>query len=78
MSKYIVYFIKPYLPVRPACIQDTTDVLFEIEQIKYRSKEAFLVTLAVEFLLTNIEQKEGLALCYTLSNRPPTEMLPSF
>lgn len=43
-----------------------------------KQQRGCLLTLDVEFLYTNIDQKEGLAaLCYFLSNRPPTENLPT-
>lgn len=34
ISKFIDYFIKPYLSGLPAYIQDTTDALLKIEELK--------------------------------------------
>lgn len=78
VSKYIDYFIKPFLPSLPAYIQDTTDVLNKIKELQNIGPESFLVTMDVEALYTNIEHQQGLeALTYFLKLRPASEMPPT-
>ncbi|XP_063064237.1 uncharacterized protein LOC134456700 [Engraulis encrasicolus] len=77
VSKYIDFFIKPLTSSLKAYLQDTTDVLKKLEEIR-KVDNAFLVTMDVEALYTNIAHEEGLeALRYFLQQRPNTNSPPT-
>ena len=78
ISKYIDYFIKPFLTSLPAHLQDTTDVLNKIKELNNIGTASFLVTMDVESLYTTTEHEQGLAaMHHFLSTRPETEMPPT-
>lgn len=78
-SKYIDFHIKPLTMALPAYIRDTTHVLSILDEIR-AVDNAYLVTMDVEALYTNIDHEEGLeALRQALQKRsdasPPTEFI---
>lgn len=78
-SKFIDFHIKPLTMALPAYIRDTTHVLSILDEIK-NVNNAYLVTMDVEALYTNIDHEEGLeALRQALQKRPndtpPTEFI---
>ncbi len=78
VSKYIDYFIKPFLQALPAYIQDTTDVLRKIQELNNMCDSTYMVTIDVESFYTNIDHENGLlALEYFMNSRPETELPPS-
>ena len=60
VSEYIDLFLSPLATNHPSYIKDTHDFLKKIEQIKI-PQNSFFVTLDVDSLYTNINNKEGLA-----------------
>ena len=58
-SQYIDHFIKPFVFTLPSYIQDTTHVLNKIEEIK-NIGDAFMVTMDVTSLYSNIKHEDGL------------------
>ena len=60
VSEYIDSFLSPLATNHPSYIKDTHDFLQKIEQIKI-PQNSFFVTLDVDSLYTNINNKEGLA-----------------
>lgn len=76
-GRYVDFFIKPFLPSLSAYVQDITDVLSKIKQVKNTGTENFLATMDVEFLYRTIEYKHGFAaLRHYLSAQPISEMPP--
>ncbi|XP_026098621.1 uncharacterized protein LOC113069710 [Carassius auratus] len=76
-SKFVDYFIKPFVADLPSYIQDTTQVLKKIEQIG-NIGSCIMATMDVESLYSNIVHNEGLeALKHYLSSRPEHLMPPS-
>lgn len=79
-SQLIDSAIKPLTASLDSFLQDTTQVLIQLQKIN-QVPNALLVTMDVEQLYTNIDHKDGLeALEYFLNKRPadmspPTEFL---
>lgn len=77
LSKFIDFFIKPYVSTLPSFVQDTTDVLVKLGTLK-NIENAFLVTMDVESLYTNIDHNEGLhAIKHFLTSRESESMPPN-
>ena len=62
ISKFVDAHIKEFVPMIPSYIQDTPDFLRKLEHLKsnFSLQDAFLVTIDVSSLYTNIPQDEGL------------------
>ena len=76
-SKYVDYFIKPFVAKLPSYIQDSTQVLKKIAQIQ-NIGSCIMATMDVESLYSNIVHDEGLeALRHFLRSRPDDLMPPS-
>ncbi len=75
-SKYVDYYIKPFVAKLPSYIQDSTQVLNKIAQIK-NIGSCIMATMDVESLYSNIVHEEGLeALRHYLGSRPD-DLMPS-
>lgn len=59
ISKYIDFFIKPFVMELPSYIQDTTQVLKKIQTIN-NIGDCFMVIMDVESIYSNIVHDEGL------------------
>ena len=76
-SKFIDFYIKPFVKTLPSFIEDTTDVLNKLSGLT-NCNTAYLVTMDVESLYTNIDHQDGLhALKHFLSDRPTDAMPPT-
>ena len=79
-SKFIDFYIKPYVQKLPSFIEDTTDVLTKLAGLTNVHSQ-FLVTMDVESLYTNIDHNDGLdAMKFFLADRnslPPTDLSKS-
>ena len=77
-SKFIDFYIKPYVQKLPSFIEDTTDVLTKLAGLTNVHSQ-FLVTMDVESLYTNIDHNDGLdAMKFFLADRnslPPTDFI---
>jgi GIY-YIG catalytic domain len=80
ISEYVDWFLAPLATKHPSYLRDTNDFLDKIRSIQI-PKDSFLVTLDVESMYTNIDNKEGLQVvrnCFTSNpdpNRPDLEIL---
>ena len=69
VSKYIDYILKPHMQSLPSYIKDTTDFIIKLKQFQVTSEKAYLVTLDVSSLYTNIPHEDGIEACqYFLEN----------
>ena len=69
VSKYIDYILKPQMQSLPSYIKDTTDFIIKLKQFQVTSEKAYLVTLDVSSLYTNIPHEDGIeAYRYFLEN----------
>jgi hypothetical protein len=59
LSEYIDHFLCPLASLHPSYIRDTPDFLAKIRNLKL-DKQSLLITIDVESLYTNINNKEGL------------------
>ena len=59
LAAYLDHFLTPLSTLHPAYVKDTPDFLDKIRNIKI-DKQAYLITLDVESLYTNIDNKDGL------------------
>lgn len=76
-SKFVDHFIKPFVATLPSYIQDSTQVLNKIEEIK-NIGSCVMATMDVESLYSNIVHDEGLkALKHYLGSRPDDLMPPT-
>lgn len=72
-SKFVDFFIKPYVRTLPSFIEDTVDVLNSLSRLG-NVKSQYLITMDVESLYTNIDHEEGLhALRHFLAERKDTK-----
>ena len=77
LSKFIDFHIKGFVSTLPSFIQDSTQVLNKIKEIK-NIGSGYLVTMDFDSLYTNIAHEEGLtALKHYLERRPPELMPPA-
>ena len=64
ISEFVDSYLNPLVSHTPSYIQDTTDFLRKLEGIKHQiPNSAFLVTLDVSSLYTNIPHGEGINAC---------------
>lgn len=76
-SKFVDYFIKPFVSELPSYIQDSNEVLQKINQMA-NIGSCIMATMDVESLYSNIVHEEGLeALRYYLGNRREDQMPPT-
>uniref|UniRef100_A0A3P8RTI8 Reverse transcriptase domain-containing protein n=1 Tax=Amphiprion percula TaxID=161767 RepID=A0A3P8RTI8_AMPPE len=76
-SKFVDYFIKPYVLKLPSYLQDSTQVLQKISQMG-NIGSCLMATMDFESLFSNIVHKEGLAaLRHYLGNRDSDQMPPT-
>lgn len=80
VSELIDYYLAPLANKHPSYIKDTPHFIEKIRKTKI-PKNAFLITLDVESLYTNINKEQGLEAIkilsekYPMTNRPDEEML---
>lgn len=74
-SKFVDFHIKQFVIDLPSFIQDSTFVLNKIKEMK-NIGTAFLVTMDVESLYTNIDHKEGLRHCHIIWRRDHQNRCP--
>lgn len=76
-SQFVDFFIKSFVLELPSFIQDSTQVLNRVKDIKNIGL-SILVNMDVKALYTNIDHKDGLdALSHYLEKRHPEQMPPS-
>ena len=69
VSKFIDYILKPHMQSLPSYIKVTTDFIIKLKQFQVTSEKAYLVTLDVSSLYTNIPHEDGIEACrYFLEN----------
>lgn len=80
IAEYVDSFLAPLATKHPAYLRDTTDFLDKIRRVQI-PKTSFLVTLDVESMYTNIDNKDGLKAvrncfrCNPDPERPDLELL---
>lgn len=76
-SKYVDFYIKPFVSKLPSFLQDTTHSLNKLPELKDVGS-SYLVRIDVESLYTNIVHNEGLeASKHYLKHRPEENTLPA-
>ena len=63
ISKFVDLLIQPLVPSLPSYVQDTTDFIRKIGEIKNLPQDTILATLDVSSLYTNIPNQEGISAC---------------
>ncbi|PIK56552.1 hypothetical protein BSL78_06520 [Apostichopus japonicus] len=63
ISKFVDLLIQPLVSALPSYVQDTTDFIRKIGEIKNLPLSSLLVTLDVSSLYTNIPNEEGISAC---------------
>ena len=69
LSKFVDHYLQTHTKSLPCYIEDATDFINKLENVKDTSKDSILVTLDVKALYTNIPNHEGIeAVKETLNN----------
>ncbi|XP_045215214.2 uncharacterized protein LOC123565411 [Mercenaria mercenaria] len=69
MSAYVDTILKPYMESLPSYVKDTTDFIKKLQNLSSIDKDAYLVTLDVTSLYSNIPHGEGIDACkYFMEN----------
>ena len=63
ISQFVDYHLKPLVQTTQSFIKDTTHFLHKLEQLGQLPNNAFLVTLDVSSLYTNIPHNQGIDAC---------------
>ena len=74
ISKFVDAHIKEYVPKTKSYIRDTQDFISKIKQLGKIPEGAFLVTLDVSSLYTNIPNQEGICAVADQHRKDPTKM----
>ena len=72
ISKFLDSVLHPYVTSLSSHIKDTTDFIKKVKNIKFCSKDSYLVTLDVSSLYTNIPHEDGILACKSFLEKDGT------
>ena len=79
ISKFVDFFLKPFCPLLPSYVRDTTHFLHILNNVGALPPDTLLVTMDVTSLYTNIPNEEGMQVIRELlhNKRPTHGIYPS-
>ena len=72
ISKFLDSILHPYVTSLSSYIKDTTDFIKKVKNIKFCSKDCYLVTLDVSSLYANIPHEDGIQACKSFLEKDGT------